>query len=410
MTRTIRFFNTYEPVSNFYRDLVPFLLKRGEKVEIVISKGNYRKGRVLEDSLGTHPNLRLVKTANFGQHAYQGSKSKALITIVYMLSAYVYAIFGRKADVNVYLSQPPFIPFLGWLVSYLRKQPYYCVVMDVQPQMAVQMGLTSETALLARLLKHVTALSLRRANGVIVIGRCMAETVEEMGVAAERIHTIQNWADEDEIRPIPARENSLRLAQGWQDSFVIMYAGNIGVPQSFDELLDAANALRDNKKIRFVLIGGGARRNYVANRIEQLKLNNVDLLPFLHEDYTLSEILSAGDMHYVSLRDNCTGLAVPSKSYGVLAAGRPILYVGSPDAEIARLIEEEQVGSVITSGNSAELQQAIISFANDPACWHNTSLQARRISETIYSTQSALRKYAEVILDDNAVATRGASN
>lgn len=401
MAKTVRFFNTYEPVSNFYRDLVPYLLAQGAEVEIVISRGLYRKGRVLEDALGQHPNLRIIKTASFGRNAYEGGKSKAIITLVYMVSAYFYALFGRRADVNVYLSQPPFIPLLGFLVALIRRQAYYCVVMDVQPQMAVEMGMMQPDARMTRLLKRMTALSWRKAEGVIVIGRCMAKTATGMGVASERVHVIQNWADTEKIVPIKKVENRLRKEMGWQNHFVVMYAGNIGIPQSFDELLDSAENLRENDDIRFVLIGGGAKRSTVAEQIAQRRLTNVELHPFLHEQYLLAEILSAGDAHYVSLRDGCTGLAVPSKSYGVLAAGRPIFYVGSADAEVAQMVCEEQIGASIQSGSADELTDTIRAFANDSTCWQATCHRARHTAENIYSTQRAITMYANLILNND---------
>ena len=393
----IRFFNTYHPVGAFYENLVPHLAGLGVDVELVISKAEYRDGRNLHQVLAKFPNVRCVQTPNLGLHAQRGVWAKLIISALYTISASLYALFGPHAGKNVFLTDPPLIPVLGLLLSKIRRQPYYCVVMDIQPDLAVKLGMVRKDAVITKLFSKLFALSLRHASTSIVIGRCMARYVTQMGIAAERIHTIRNWADETDVVPVVHKNNQLRKDQGWQDTFVVMYAGNIGIPQQFDDMLAAAELLRDEPHIRFVFVGGGARQSAVAAQIKCRDLQNVIMLPFLHETYSLAEIMSAADVHLVPLRTVCTGLAVPSKSYTILAAGRPMIYQGSKESEIAQMTVEENNGIFVAEGDVTGLRDSILAYYSQPELRQVHGDKARQLAEGTYSRQRSLAHYASVL-------------
>lgn len=396
----IRFFNTYEPVSAFYRDIVPALVKQGAKVEIVISKAEYRKGRDIIQAFQHMPNVRFIRTTSLGRNAYEGTAAKALATVLYAISASLYALFGPSVDRNVFLTQPPLFALLGVLLHRLRRQPYYYVLMDIQPQLSIALGLADENAWLTRLSARLSQIAMRNAEGVVVIGRGMAEYVERLGIEKQRIHFIANWADETQIYPIPAKENRLRQDMGWDDQFIVLYAGNIGLPQYFDDLLSVAARLRKSDDIRFVFVGGGSRQTSVARQVTQQGLKNVTLLPFLHETYSLAEILSSADVHFASLQADCTALAVPSKAYGVLAAGRPLIFQGGAAGEIARLIGEHRIGFAIPIGQVDSLEAIIMRLHDDPLLCQEFGRKARALVMTTYSKVNAVQQYIALLMDD----------
>ena len=394
----IRFFNTYEPVSPFYRDVLPALIEKGVEVEVVISKAEYRKGRDLIGFFEDTPGIRFVQTVNFGKQAYEGTWAKLLVIMLYTIHAGLYALFGPGADKNVFLTQPPFFAAFGVLLKRLRGQPYYYITMDIQPEMSVALGLASENSLATRLSGWISKLALRHADSVIVIGRCMKEVVQHFGVDDCRIHVIPNWADEREIYPIPHTENRLRQDQRWGNKFIVLYAGNIGIPQYFDDLLAVAAALNRRDDILFVFIGEGARKKELERRVIQERLNNVQLLPFLHEQYSLAEILSSGDVHFVSLREACTGLAVPSKAYAALASGRPILFQGGENSEIAQILRETDSGFFIVPGDVTALQRIIEKLDKDRELCDRLGKNARDVILTKYNKKTAVDKYVALLL------------
>ncbi len=321
----IRFYNTYEPASPLYRDLVPYLVAQGIAVDIVISKGEYRPGRDLDATLKNLPGVTILRTFNLGRHAYQSTFAKFIVTLTYAIHAGFIALFSSGSAVNVYLTQPPFFYAMGYLASLIRRQPYYCVIMDVQPQESIEFGLLKRDALWTRFLMKLSTLSLCRSKGVIVIGRCMADQIAAMGVARSKIHLAPNWMDERIVAPIPHEQNPFRDAQGWNGKFVVLYGGNIGNAQYFDDFIEVAKRMSDDERVLFAFIGEGSRANYVKQKVADYGLTNVSILPFMHNQYPLSEILSAGDLHFISLKESCTGLGVPSKAYATLAVGRDLV-------------------------------------------------------------------------------------
>lgn len=395
----IRFFNAYEPASTFYRELVPYLSVKGFVSDIVISKSEYRLGRNLEQALQSVPGVKITRTTGLGFQAVKNNLSKAVAGILYILHGSLYALLGPGVKLNVFLTQPPLFYLLGYLLSIVRRQPYCCVVMDVFPQEMVEFGLLKRDSLLTRLLARLSAFALRQATAVIVIGRCMAECIAAMGVDRSRIHFIPNWVDERIIRPIEPDQNPMRRDLGWQDKYVVFYGGNIGNAQYFDDLLLVAEQTKDYTDLLFAIVGQGSRQKEIKARVEERKLTNVVLLPFPHDKYPLSDILSAGDLHFISLKNACTGLAVPSKTYGTLAVGRPIVYQGSAQGEIARMISEQDIGVVVPSGDVDGLRNSILKYYNDRETLKWQGQRAHELAESTYSHGRALDQYVTLFKD-----------
>lgn len=396
----IRFYNTYEPASPLYKDLVPYLSEQGIEVDIVISRGEYRPGRDLDAKLANLPGVNIIKTFNLGRHAYQSTLSKFIVTFTYAIHAGFIALFGSGSAVNVYLTQPPFFYAMGYIASFLRRQPYYCVIMDVQPQEAIEFGLLQRNALWTKFLMTLSTISLQKAKGVIVIGRCMADQVAKMGVDRAKIYLAPNWMDERTVHPIANDQNPFRKDHSWDDKFVVMYGGNIGNAQYFDDFIAVAKRLTDHPKLHFAFVGEGSRAEYVKQKVSKYQLTNMTLLPFMHNQYSLSQILSAGDLHFISLKESCTGLGVPSKAYATLAVGRPIVYQGSDQGEIARMIMEEKIGTVVPYKDANGLEMAILKYAKDQELYRTQAQNARVIAETTYGHQNAIKKYADILIDN----------
>ncbi len=366
-------------------------------VEIFMSKAEYRRGRNLEEALLGLPEVRIRKMPSFGLRVDQGLWAKALLASLYFIFASVHALSSRKVSINVFLAQPPLIPLLGYALSILRGQPYICVVNDINTQTPVELGAASQDSKTTRLLRQLTVFSWMRATAIVVIGRCMADRLAEMGIPSERVRFIHQWANEVEIYPIDRASNPVRRDFDFLDRFVVLYAGNIGVPQFFDDLLDVAETLQAREDILFVIVGEGSRKRQVENKLRDLALSNLILLPLLHDRYPLADILSAGDLHFVSLKEAWTGLGVPSKSYSAMAAGRPLVYQGGRSGEIARMVLEEEIGAWVGQGDVQGLRTAIVRYADHPDLGSRHGQRARELIETKLSRRDALEQYSRLL-------------
>lgn len=380
-----RFFNTFEPVVPLFRRLLPHLERSGHQAEAWIADREYRAGRSGHGFA--------VRTLPTWAPRSGGRLRKPFVHLTYALGAAVRSLFGPGVDCNVFLTQPPLFGVWARILRTLRRQPYCLVVMDLYPWVAIEAGLLRRGAVATRLAQRLAAVTLRGADRVIVIGRCMAQRVTDLGVAADRIHLIHNWADTDSVRPVAVAE---RLDERFRDRFVVLYSGNLGTSHDFHDLLAVADHFREDDGFLFVIVGDGARRREVEDDIRRRELSNVLLLPFQPEA-RLGETLAAGDVHFVSLRRGFEGLVVPSKAYGSLAASRPIVYQGSREGEIARMIEEEGVGIVVAPGDVDDLAAAL-QLARDGDDWRRAAGErARGLAEGRYGVAAALALYEAVL-------------
>jgi glycosyltransferase involved in cell wall biosynthesis len=391
----VRIFNTYEPVISLVRDLAPALSDAGLATDLVISKSEYRLGRAgLADCLSAVGG-RVIKMPSGGAKT-NSRLGKLFVSLSYALGASVYSLFARNPAANVFLTQPPL--FFGWAraLKLFRGQPYVVVLMDMYPDAAIANGAIREGSVLARVLGRIARMGFAGAGKIVVIGRCMQDRVIRLGIGAARVQCIPNWADEARIYPVRETANALRKELGVDGQFVVLYSGNMGVGHRFADVLEVARRVRSDPDIRFVFIGGGARRGEIEGYIERHRLENVLLRDFVTSD-RMAEAQSLGDVHFVTLREEFEGIMVPSKVYGALAAGRPIIYQGSGRAEIARMISEEDVGAVVREGDVDHLHKVIVGYSRNRKEATRQGERALQLAHGKYRKQAAISSYVDTI-------------
>jgi colanic acid biosynthesis glycosyl transferase WcaI len=393
----IRFFNTYEPVSPFYRDLLPFLAEQGYEIEVVVSSKEYRAGRVPLAETLAHPRIRL-RRIRAGQGVVNGRSQKLWVMFTYLIGAIFTSLFGRGVQVNLFLTQPPLFSLWGYVLGKLRRQPYICLVMDVYPDVAVQDGLLPEKSALTKLLTVLSRFTLRQADLVVVIGRCMADLLAEQGVHSARIRIIPNWINEDEVYPVAKEDNPLRQQLGINGQFVVLYSGNLGVSHFFDDILQAVAQLKETPEIQFVFVGEGSRKQEAVRVKQEKGLDNLLILPFQPAE-RLAESLSMGDVHFICLREGFAGLVVPSKAYGALGSGRPTVYQGEVTGEVARMITEEAAGIVVPLHQPEQLIAAIQNYYHDQDKARQDGARALALNRGKYSRRAALERYKQLFAD-----------
>ena len=379
-----------------FRDLLPHLAARGIDVELVITRQVYRGGR--------EPLIPVLEAAGVVVHRVpvpfaRGAAGPRTVNVLvgFLVGATWRALFGRRASVNVFLTQPPFFYVWGAVLAGVRRQRSVVVVMDLYPDVAIRSGVLRAGGLPARLLHTVSRVGLRRADGVVAIGRCMRELLEREGVPAHKLSVIPNWADDRTVFPVSHAENSLRRELGFgPDDFLVVYSGNMGQVHVFDDILEVARRLRAHPSLRFVFIGSGTRRREVEDFRDREGLANVVLLPMQPAE-RMSESLSMGDVHFVSLRRGFEGLVVPSKTYGPLAAGRPIIYEGDAGGEVARLLTESGAGTVVPVGDPDALEAAVLSYVRSPAQTARASAAALASSRSELSGAGRMAAYEALL-------------
>lgn len=274
----------------------------------------------------------------------------------YLVDSIWRALRQPRPDVVLCLTDPPMIGDVGLIVARRFGVPLVVVSEDVFPEIAVELG-RLDNRVLVGLLDRLVRLYLRRADRIVAIGETMKERLIEKGAPADRVTVIPNWVDTREIVPRPA-DGAWAQEHGLAGSFVVMHSGNIGHAQDLDTLVRATATLTDLDDLRLVIVGFGARHAEIRRLVAELGLGNVDFLPYQDRE-RLSESLSAASIHVVGLAAGLAGYVVPSRVYGVLAAGRPIVVHADPRSETATLVEQIGAGIAVPPGAPDLLASAI---------------------------------------------------
>jgi len=362
-------------VNRFYRpdqsataqiltDLAEAMAERGWRVSVITSRQNYGDARARLQARETLCGVRVCRvwTSRFGRAGIAG---RMVDYLSFYLSAFVamLSLVGR-GDILVTKTDPPLLSVLGLIAARLRGACSVTWLQDLYPEVAAELGIKALRGRFGAVLRKVRNWSLEGSGLNVVIGERMAERLAAEGISPGRIAVMPNWSDDETIRPLSREACTLRNEWGIGDRFVVAYSGNLGRAHEADTMLGAARRLRAREDIMFLMIGAGHGSEPLSVVAAQEQLDNILFRPFQPRE-RLADSLAVGDIHWLSLRPELEGLIVPSKFYGIAAAGRPIVAVTDADGEIARLVREAGCGEVVTPGDSARLTAVIEAYASD---------------------------------------------
>lgn len=310
--------------------------------------------------------------------------------LTYLAGASRVLALHSRPDVVLSLSTPPMVALLGLIGARLKRARSVYWVMDVYPELAFELGVLRQRSLGGRALAVLSRFLLRRSDRVVALGDAMAQRLRAGG--APEVSVIHNWADGRAIQPTPTAGHPLRSRWGWEGRFVVLYSGNMGLMHEFDTVLEAAALLLPAEpQVLFAFVGGGPRRPEVEARVRQLGLKNVEFRAAVARS-ELGQSLTSGDLHLVTLSGRAAGLLVPSKIYGVLAAGRPTLYVG-PEGDVSAILRQGRCGARIAANDAAALAQEIVRYRQDERRRLEEGERARRLFEECFTKERGLRAF-----------------
>lgn len=355
-------------------DLAFFLAERGHNVVAIASRQRYddASARLAAREGINGVEVVRVATTRFGRAFLPG---RAIDYATFYLSAF-FAILrrARRGDVVVALTDPPLISVVAAMACALRGARLVNWVQDLFPEVAMALGIRVPGVMPLR------DWSLRRAATNVALGERMAERIRARGATAVVRH---NWADAA-LRPVAKRD-----LFGLGDAFVVAYSGNLGRAHDAATIAAAMRRLGDNARIKFLFVGAGAQLDVVRN-------SKAVFAPYQPRE-ALSESLSAGDVHLVSLQPQLEGLIVPSKFYGVLAVARPVIFIGADDGELARLIRAHDLGYVVAPGDDAALAHAVEELAADPARAAAMGARGRALYDERFAPAIALAEWERIL-------------
>lgn len=302
----------------------------------------------------------------------------------------------QPGDIVVAKTDPPLLSVALASLAKSRGAKLVIWLQDLFPEVAEQYGIPGMGGALGAYLRRKRDHSLGLADAVVAIGEKMsARLSESRSVAPERLRVVHNWADGHSLMPLPHPQNELRARWELGDKFVVGYSGNLGRVHEFDTLLGAASRLRGEAGIIFLVVGAGPRLAQVRERVAAGNLSNIRFQP-LQERESLLQSLNAADIHLSILRPEFEGLVVPSKLYGIMAVGRPAIFVGDPAGETAAILNSAGAGVSVAAGDDEGLARAILRLRDFPAERARLGANARKAFEASYDMRIAFSMWESV--------------
>jgi colanic acid biosynthesis glycosyl transferase WcaI len=342
-----------------------------------------------------------IRRAN-GSRLRQGRFVARVSNYVSYFAAATAASFNvGRPDIVVSLTDPPIVGLAALWTARRTGARFVFLCEDIFPEVATLLEDFHNNAVNAAL-DRVNRYLLRHADAVIALGdRMRRRLVEEKGADPARVHVIHNWADCDAIVPGP-KDNAFSREHGLADRFVLMHSGNVGLSQNLDVLIEAADRLRSKERLTIAIVGDGSKRASLEAMVASRGLTNVRFLPY-QPKALLHDSFATADAFLVALKSGIEGFIVPSKVYGILAAGRPYIAATDPSSEAAQIARESGCGLVAAPGDPAALAEAIATLYDDPAMTREMGTRARLVARQ-YDRKVAVESYHQLFVRVAGVA------
>lgn len=364
---------------------------QGREVHAIASRQRYEDARALLPAEETVQGVRIHRIAGtrFGRRSLAG---RALDYLSFHAMATLALLqLLKRGDVVVAMTDPPLLSVSVAAAAGLRGARLVNWLQDVFPETATRAGVRAAGGIVAAIARRLRDWSVRLAADNIVLGRRMADELARL-VPGASVSVVPNWADGRAIRPAAPESSPLRAAWGLAGKFVVGYSGNLGRVHECDTLIAAARLLEGDPQIAFAFVGDG----HHMERVRAAGLRNAVFRDYVPEEH-LAEGLAAFDVHLVTLLPVFEGLVVPSKFYGIAAAGRAVIFVGDPDGEIGRLIRAAGCGLSVVPGGGERLAEVIRGLHADRAALQDMGVRARSAFEREWDEPLALARWRQVV-------------
>lgn len=308
----------------------------------------------------------------------------------------------QRPDLIVTMTDPPLMVVAGDLMARAHKCKHIHWCQDLYPDVLPSLGFKVSDGVM-NFLKTRSRRAMKRADRLVVIGRCMARHLVRTGLEARKITLIPNWPDYELLAPDPRTRRPLSgkaafraandginvheivkpfeaLFQDNEPKFRVLYSGTLGRAHPIQSILEAAQILsKDHPEIEFVFVGDGPNFERLGQERARRSLENIRLMPY-QPAARLRELMESGDVHLISMREDAAGFIVPSKVYSAIAVARPSILIGPNHSEVARMLDDFQAGVVVPQGDAHRLAQAILRYRLDGDEWFAAHEGARRAS------------------------------
>ena len=383
-----------ETSTGYYLTAIAEGLSNDFDVKVLCGQPNYSVRGVVAQKHEVHNGVEIFRA--LGTRLNRSVIAFRLINMFTLgLSIFLHGIRRfRRGDKILVVTTPPSMPFIVAIATLFRGATYALLIHDSYPEVLVAVGKAKAESFLIKIIHFLNRWLFKHASKIIVVGRDMKELVQKKAMGLDvPIAVIPNWAEVDDVVPQAREQNPLLHQLGLSDKLVILHAGNIGHPTEVRTITEAIRLLAHDQRFHFVFIGSGVKKRLLADAIRRSKLRNLTLLdPRPRVDQR--EFLNACDIGLVSLVSGMYGAAMPSKTYNIMAAGKPVLALTDEGSELAMVIDEDKIGWHLPPGNSQKLVTKLEELYEKRNEFGDIGTRARKAAEEKYSLERALQRYS----------------
>jgi colanic acid biosynthesis glycosyl transferase WcaI len=382
-------------------ELATDLVQRGHQVTVVTGAPNYPYGRVFENYRNALFSIEYLEGVQVVRTWSYISPSKATWPRIfhygtYSLSAFYGGLLAGKPDILLSYSPPLPLGLSAWLLSRLWQVPWVLQLEDLYPDAAVAAGVLRNRSLIA-FFRAMERFLYRYATHISLIGENFRRNLTAKNVPNEKLTLIPVWADPELVRPCP-KQGPFRERYRLADRFVVMYAGNLGLTSSLEDVLETARLLKEDTSIHFVIVGEGVKKPELEAMAQAGKLQNVIFLPYQPRE-NFAEMMAAADVNLVTLNNSSSLSSLPSKTFNIMASARPILAITPADSEISYLVEKADCGVNVPPERPELLVQTILSLQKDPDRLVKMGEHGRDCLKREYSRAVCVDMYESMLVD-----------
>jgi glycosyltransferase involved in cell wall biosynthesis len=337
--------------------------------------------------------IRRSKSVNV---SYGRIRGKTLSGVLFFLRAIIHLLrASSRRQVVLLTTAPPFLPLAGLFVSCFCKISYVCLLYDLYPDIAINLGVVKKHGILAKMWDSLNCLTWKKSSAIIVLNSSMKDRIaKKCPEVAHKISIIPNWSDPQEIQPMAKEINPFAQEHDLVDRFTVMYSGNMGRCHDIETLLNAIVLLRDTP-IKFVFVGGGDKRKYMHSKIEEYGLTNCLMLPYQPKE-NLTFSLTACDVSLVSIDQQMEGLVAPSKLYSYLAAASPIVAICPEYSYLNTVLAEANCGAGFCNGDSQGLANYLYKLSQNPQLAKDLGQSGREYCIQNYTLEKTANEYLQL--------------
>ncbi|QNB47096.1 WcaI family glycosyltransferase [Thermanaerosceptrum fracticalcis] len=363
-----------------------WLVEKGHTVSVITGFPYYPKWKIYDRYDNKLYDIESVNGVNiYRSYVYVPDTVTSIKRIIHELSFEFSSMFNllrqirMSPDVVISISPPFLIGLHGYFVSVLLNIPFVYHIQDLQIDAAADLQMIKNNKVL-NTLRYVERLILKKADLITTISMGMKEKIINKGIDEKKVTLFPNWADIRDVKPLE-KNNEFRIVNEIdKDDFVVLYAGNIGEKQGLDYVVDAASLLINKNMIKFLIVGEGAKKEWLINRVKKLNLHNVQFLGIQPKEI-LPNMLSAADICLVPQQKDVTDIVMPSKLTNILASGTPALVSANESCEVSKVVQKYQCGIVIEPENPEVMAETIVNLYNNREKLSELGINGRKYAE-----------------------------